>query len=79
MTPGAFDAIQSTRLTECPTSFITDESNWILDELNTAQMAHAAFGVSKYGANLDRWPAWWFDAVAAFWYAKSEADRIEMT
>jgi hypothetical protein len=42
-------------------------------------MAHREFGAVKYGANPDKWPAWWFDVVSALAHAKNEAEEIEMT
>jgi len=76
---GAFDVVQSTAITECPTSFISPESKWLLGEYYAATTAHREFGAIKYGANPDKWPAWWFDVVNVLAYAKYEAESIEMT
>ena len=76
---GQHQRVQSTVLSECPTSFITAESQFLLSEYLAAFTAHQEFGAVQYGSNPNRWPAWWFDVVTTIANAKHEADSIVTT
>jgi hypothetical protein len=73
------ERVSSTVLSECPTSFITPDSKFLLAEYFAASAAHKEFGVAKFGPDSDRWPAWWFDVVTTLAHARYEAESIELS
>ena len=77
--PGEFARVESTVISECPTSLITPDSKRFLGEYFASTTAHREFGAIMYGSDPNRWPAWWFDVVSVLANAKNEAESIEMT
>jgi hypothetical protein len=74
---GRPDSIMSCSTSECPVSIITPESIRLVEDFVSAQSVHRTFGASPYGADSNKWPAFWHDAVAVLSAAQSEADSIE--
>ena len=56
--------IKAFALSECPTSYITPESVWILEQMSMNALTSDA-GVTLFGPDLGQHPAWWADARAA--------------
>ena len=63
---------------ECPTSYITPESVWILEMADTHGLAHRDAGGTLFGPDTRRWPAWWLDALVAIAGAKNDYERAEV-
>jgi hypothetical protein len=62
---------------ECPTSYITPESAWILDLADTNVLAVRDTGATLFGPDLRKYPAWWMDALTAIAGAKADYERAE--
>ena len=62
---------------ECPTSYITPESLWMLDLTDTCALAFRDTGATLFGPDLRNHPAWWVDALAAVAGAKADYERTE--
>ena len=65
------------RITECPTSYITGESIWLLGLLGADGVIHREAGATMFGAESRKWPAWWMDAVMAIASVSGDWDRAE--
>ena len=63
---------------ECPTSYITAESIWILDLVDSNGLAWRDAGATLFGSDLRKHPAWWLDALTAIASAKADYERAEM-
>ena len=70
--------VQGYRNSECPTSYITPESVWILELVNTHTVATRDTGATLFGPDSGKWPAWWTDALVAVASARADWDRTEM-
>jgi hypothetical protein len=68
--------IESTATSECPTSIVTPEMDWLLQQFHSNRMAAKA-GASLFGPNANRWPAWWADAVEALTSEHAHANNIQ--
>jgi hypothetical protein len=70
--------VQGYRNSECPTSYITPESVWILELVNTQSVATRDTGATLFGPESGKWPAWWTDALVAVASARADWERAEM-
>lgn len=66
------------RNSECPTSYITPQSIWML-ELTTANdvIQRSAGGAMMFGPDAAKWPAWWVDALVAIGSAEAGWNAAE--
>lgn len=67
------------RNSECPTSYITPQSIWML-ELTTANeviQRSGGGGATMFGPDASKWPAWWVDAVVAIGSAEAAWNAAE--
>ena len=74
---GRPDQISGIRITECPTSYITDQSRWLLEQIGPERSMKEEYGASMFGAESGKWPGWWFDAVAVIASAVAQVKEIE--
>lgn len=65
------------RNSECPTSYITPESAWILELVNSNTVATRDTGAALFGPDSGKWPAWWVDALIAVAGARADWERAE--
>ena len=49
---------------ECPVSYITPRSRWLVQVLLENKMHSAAAGSCLFGPDTTAWPQWWATAVA---------------
>lgn len=49
---------------ECPTSLITAQSLWLLEQVRNNESLHET-GATAYGPDANKYPAWWIDAIEA--------------
>lgn len=61
------------RTAECPTSLITGESIWLVEQVRTA-MVMKEHGAVLFGPDASRHPAWWVDALEAVATANAAYD-----
>lgn len=62
------------RSAECPTSAITGESIWLVEQIRTAMLMKEN-GAIMWGADANRHPAWWVDAHDAIAAANAAYDE----
>jgi len=62
---------------ECPTSYITAETSWLLELISANEVAHGATGATMWGPDTRKYPAWWLDALAAIAGVKAAYERTE--
>lgn len=60
---GSFFQINDCSIDECPVSFITPESRFIVDMESSNRHAKEATGAALFGPDSGRWPAIWYDSV----------------
>lgn len=65
------------RFAECPTSYITPESVWILEQVDSMALVFRDAGATLFGPDLGKHPAWWVDALATVASAKNDYERAE--
>lgn len=71
-------AIPGYQLAECPVSYISADSMWILDQLDDNAIARQATGATLFGPDTRRYPAWWLDAIAVVEGVKNLYERTEL-
>lgn len=67
--------VPTAEIEECPTSYVTRQSMFLLEQVGLAIAAKDLSGASLFGTNLSEWPAWAVDAFASISIAKSERDE----
>jgi len=70
-------AVRGFAINECPTSYITPNSLWLLDLTMSAGTALREAGASLFGPDARKWPAWFLDALAAIAAARNAYDAAE--
>jgi len=76
--------VDSAETDRCPRRYITPLSLWLLAQYNAGNLATiwrngpSPVQACAYGADMNTWPAWWADAVAALTQATNEANMIEL-
>jgi len=70
-------AVSGFAINECPTSYITPQSLWLLDLAMSAGTALRESGASLFGPDARKWPAWFLDALAAIAAARNAYDAAE--
>ncbi len=68
--------VSSITISECPVSFITEESTYLLDLFAVSHCAASFGGMALFGPSLADWPAWAVDAAATLGAAKQEYERL---
>ena len=71
-------AVPGYKLSECPVSYITPTSMWLLELVEGNAVAKTELGSSLFGPDTRRYPAWWMDAVAVISSARNAYDRAEL-
>ena len=69
--------VKGYHMAECPTSFITPDSTWILELASANGVATRDAGATLFGPDTRKWPAWWMDAVITLAGAKADWERAE--
>ena len=70
-------ALKGYEINECPVSFITGKSQWMLDLIQENGVANE-MGATLYGTDSRKHPAWWIDAIAVVGGARAEFERAEI-
>lgn len=70
-------AIAGYAISECPVSYITAQSMFILELIDTAQAANKEGGAALFGPDASKHPAWWVDALSAVAGARAAYERAE--
>jgi hypothetical protein len=55
---------------DCPRSYVTDESKFLVEMEAENRHIHEATGASLFGPVASRWPAVWWDVVTALQMAR---------
>lgn len=56
-------AIPDTSISECPVSYITQDSMQLIEIVQRGRIAKE-HGAALFGPTANRWPAWYHDAIA---------------
>jgi hypothetical protein len=67
-------SIAEAEIEECPVSYISTQSNFLLAQIGVALGTKDLGGASLFGPNLSEWPAWAVDAFGTVALAKAERD-----
>lgn len=70
--------IRGYNMAECPTSYITPESAWLLELTDANGVVHRDAGATLFGPDSSMWPAWWVDALITVAGAKADYERAEV-
>lgn len=69
-------AVKSSRINECPVSYVTPESLALLEMVQGSRMAHKVTGACLFGSDTAKWPAVYFDAVRTIHAAEVEEEKL---
>jgi len=58
-------SVPSAECSECPVTFVTSESRQLIDWEARNKHLKDATGATMYGPNVNRWPQWFADLIAA--------------
>lgn len=70
-------ALRGYEINECPVSFITGQSQWVLDLIQENGVANE-MAATLFGPDSRKHPAWWIDAIAVVGGARAEFERAEI-